>query len=122
MLHVSLVGLSLSLFFWGGIAMWQGKAIQSYIWQRRIPDSIDSILFISGVGLAYVLGFSPWHDSWLLVKLIALVAYIALGFMALRKGSSTMWLKRTCFILALFTATYMIAIAHSKLLFPWSVL
>jgi len=101
--------------------MWQQKSLPSYDWKRRIPDTIDSVLFISGVSLAYMLGFAPWHDSWLLVKLAALLLYIALGIMALR-GASAVWLKRTCFILALLTVTYMIAIAHSKIIEPWQML
>ena len=101
--------------------MWQGKSLQSYTWKRQIPDTIDSVLFISGVSLAYVFGFAPWCDSWLFAKLIALLMYIVFGFMALREGS-VLWLKRTCFMLALLTATYMIGIAHNKVIEPWYML
>ncbi len=101
--------------------MWQEKDIQSYAWKRRIPDSIDSVLFISGMSLAYILGFAPWVDSWLLVKLLALLIYIGFGFMALREGSA-LWLKRVCFIFALITITYMITIAHNKVIYPWHIL
>jgi len=100
--------------------MWQGKGLLSYTWKRRIPDTIDSVLLISGVSLAYIFGFAPWYDSWLLIKLAALLIYIVFGFMALREGS-VLWLKRTCFIFALITATYIIFIAHSKLICPYSI-
>lgn len=118
MLHISLVSLSLSLFVWRGIYMWRETPIQSHIWKRSVPDMLDSLLLISGISLAYVLGFAPWHDSWLLVKLIGLIVYILLGVMALRE-SEMLWLKRTYFMSALLVATYMIAVAHSQLVLPW---
>jgi len=118
--HVSLVGLSLSLFVWRGIYMWRDRPIQSRMWRRKFPDIIDSLLLISGASLAYMLGFTPWHDCWLLMKLFAVFVYILLGFMAFREIDS-LWLKRIYFILALFTAIYVIAIAHSHVLSPWSI-
>jgi len=91
------------------------------MWKRILPDIIDSLLLMSGASLAYILGFAPWYDSWLLIKLIAVLVYIGLGFMALRELES-LWLKRMYFILSLLTAMYVIAIAHSKLIFPWNML
>lgn len=120
-LHVSVVVLSLSLFVWRGIYMWRGIPIQSRMWRRNFPDMIDSLLLISGGSLAYIFGFTPWHDSWLLIKLIAVLVYIGLGFMAFRELGS-LWTKRTYFILSLLIAIYVIAIAHSKLIFPWNML
>jgi len=88
------------------------------MWRRKLPDVIDSLLLISGASLAYMLGFAPWHDSWLLVKLVAILVYIGLGFMALRELGS-LWMKRICFVLSLFIALYVIAVAHHKLILPW---
>lgn len=121
MLHISLISLSLSLFVWRGIYMWREIPIQSHMWKRKIPDMIDTLLLISGIYLAYILGFAPWHDSWLLIKLIGLIVYIFLGILALREAE-TLWLKRIYFISALLVATYMIAVAHSKLILPWAMM
>jgi len=118
MLHISLVSLSLSLFIWRGMYMWGEITIQSHMWKRIIPDMIDTLLLISGIGLAYILGFAPWHDDWLLIKLVGLMVYIFLGFMALRE-SGVLWLKRMYFMLALLVATYMIAVAHNQSVLPW---
>ncbi|MDQ6957446.1 MAG: SirB2 family protein [Mariprofundaceae bacterium] len=118
MLHISLVSLSLSLFVWRGMYMWREAPIRLHVWKRMIPDMIDTLLLISGISLTYILGFSPWHDDWLLIKLVGLIVYIFLGIMALRE-SETLWLKRAYFMLALLVATYMIAVAHSQSVFPW---
>lgn len=121
MLHISLISLSLFLFVWRGIHMWREIPIQSHMWKRKIPDTIDTLLLISGISLAYILGFAPWHDTWLLIKLIGLIVYMLLGILALRKAEK-LWLKRTYFILALLVATYVIAVAHSKLILPWAMI
>ena len=117
-LHVSLVVLSLSLFIWRGISMWQGRELQSLLWKRRIPDAIDSSLLLSGVALAYTLGFAPWSDNWLLTKLVALVVYILLGYLALRE-SAVLPVRRASFVLALCTAAYIITVAYHKAAIPW---
>jgi len=91
------------------------------MWKRILPDTIDSLLLLSGASLAYIFGFAPWHDSWLLIKLIAVLVYISLGFMAFREHES-LWLKRTYFILALCIASYVIAVAYSQLILPWHIL
>lgn len=120
-LHVSLVCLSLFLFVWRGICMWRRIPIQSHTWKRSVPDMIDSLLLISGISLAYILSVTPWHDDWLFMKLVGLIVYIVLGIMALRERE-ILWRKRTYFMLALLTAIYMVAVAHSKLIFPWTML
>ena len=117
-LHVSLVVLSLSLFIWRGISMWQGRMLQSPLWKRRIPDAIDSSLLLSGMALAYTLGFAPWSDNWLLIKLVALVVYILLGYLALRENTLPI-VRQACFILALCTAAYIITVAYNKASIPW---
>jgi len=101
--------------------MWQEKAIQSRLWQRTIPDTVDSLLLLSGASLAYILGFAPWHNDWLLVKLIAVLVYISLGFLAFREHER-LWRKRACFILALCIASYVIGVAYSQLVLPWQML
>ncbi|MDQ6967734.1 MAG: SirB2 family protein [Mariprofundaceae bacterium] len=115
-LHISFVSLSLLLFVCRGVYMWLGKPIHSYMWKRSIPDIIDSLLLLSGISLAYILGFAPWNDNWLLVKLIAIAGYILFGFLALN-GDLTPRFKRSFFILALVTVTYIIFVAHSKSLY-----
>ncbi|MDQ6954064.1 MAG: SirB2 family protein [Mariprofundaceae bacterium] len=117
LLHIGLVTLSLLFFLWRGLQMWQARTLKSHFWRRSFPDSIDTALLISGVALAYMWGFSPRNDSWLLVKLMAVLCYIFLGIMALR-DSDNLCLKRIYFILALITAAYIISIAHTKLICP----
>jgi len=116
-LHIGLVALSLSLFLWRGLYMWKEQALTSHFWRRRLPDSIDTALLMSGIALAYTWGFSPWHHDWLLIKIIAICCYIIFGIMALRKSGS-LYSKRVFLLLALITAAYIITVVHTKLICP----
>src|SRR5690606_14600401 len=55
---------------------------------RTLPHLVDTILLISAVWMALMLGLTPANAPWLLAKIIGLVAYIGLGAIALRPGRS----------------------------------
>lgn len=88
-LHLLLVAASVLLFvarFGMKLqceAMLQKKAI------KILPHVIDTFLLISGVVIAVKLGFKPSEQPWLMSKLLLLVAYIVLGFIALKKPMTT---------------------------------
>lgn len=54
------------------------------------PHVIDTFLLLSGIGLILVTGFVPFTSSapWLTEKLTCVLAYIALGFFALKIGKN----------------------------------
>ena len=81
--HVSFVILSLSLFLVRGLAMLQGRRMSSRLW-RILPPAVDSLLLACGIGLVLLLGLDPLRTPWLGVKLLGVVAYIALGIAAFR--------------------------------------
>jgi len=119
LLHVSLVGLSLLLFIWRGLRMWVENPIVGRVARRVLPDTVDTLLLISGITLAYSMQFAPWQDSWLAAKLLALFLYIVFGFIALDRPVS-LWIKRSSFLIALLTVLYIVAVAHTMQAVPWS--
>jgi len=118
-LHVTLVVVSLLLFVWRGARMWRGRPACGRLLHRILPDSVDTLLLGSGVLLAYALHVAPWQDAWLAAKLIAIVLYILLGFIAFRHRGSV-WINRTSFIIALMTVVYIVAVAHTMQPWPWA--
>jgi len=56
---------------------------------------------------------SPVGQPWLIAKLLALLAYIGLGMVALRYGG-TRRIRGTAWLLALATAAYIVSVAFSK--------
>jgi len=111
--HVSLAMLAGMLFLGRGLHIWQGRRIESLLWRRIVPDSIDSMLLLSGLTMVLLHGWNPLAHAWLAVKLTAVLAYIALGFVALRPGVSP-WLRRTSFVAALMIFGYIVAVAYFK--------
>jgi len=119
LLHVSLVGLSLLLFFWRGLHMWVGRPVSGKVARRILPDTVDTLLLVSGIVLAYSMQFAPWQDAWLAAKLLAVLLYIVFGFIALVDTASR-WIKRSSFLIALLTVLYIVAVAHTMQVAPWA--
>ncbi len=77
--HVTCAVISASFFVVRALWMLQGSSRLQLLWVRIAPHVIDTLLLLSGVYLA-----SLWDwATWILVKLVAVVIYIVLGFVAL---------------------------------------
>ncbi len=62
------------------------SALLQQRWMRTWPHFVDTLLLLSGLWMAINLQLHPGNSHWLGAKLLALLAYIALGFVALRLG------------------------------------
>lgn len=69
---------------------------------KIFPHINDTCLLLSGIGLIMVTGFIPFTPAapWLSDKLMCVLAYIALGFFALKLGGNK-WLRTFAFLGAL---------------------
>ena len=114
--HRSLAFLTITIFIWRGVYVWRNQPMQR-IYRRLIPDFIDVLLLSSGILLTILLGFAPWQDTWLAVKLSMVVCYIIAGFFAFRKGS--IMVQRSAFFLSLLLFVYVVSIAHTMNPTPW---
>ena len=99
-LHIACAGLALGLFVWRGHAMWQERPVRAILWRRIIPDSIDTVLMVTGISLIVMLEQYPFVETWITVKLALLLAYIGLGFVALDLGKSIR-IRKIAWLLAL---------------------
>ena len=117
-LHMSCAILSLTLFIWRGTMMWIGRPLQKKMWRRTLPDGVDTLLLVTGITMAVLIGASPMADSWLAAKLIALLVYIGLGTVAFRFGR-TMLVKRASFVAALAVFGYIVSVARTMQPWPW---
>ncbi len=80
---------------------------------RIIPHVVDSLLLLTALVMLFLSDWSVLTDSWLQVKLLALLIYIVLGMLALR------FVKRKVFrlaswLLALLVFAYMVMVALYK--------
>jgi uncharacterized membrane protein SirB2 len=109
-LHVTTVVITFGLFVTRGIWMLTDSPRLQARWVKILPHLNDTILLASGIGLAVLLGQYPFVNGWLTAKLIALLAYIGLGAIALKRGK-TRSIRVTAFIMALAVFAYLVAVA-----------
>ena len=115
--HVSCVALSLSGFALRGWGMWRQVAWLEARTVRILPHLVDTGLLATGVWLALRIQQYPFTHAWLSAKLAALIGYILLGSIALRRGRSAR-VRRAAFIAALALAAYLVAVARTRDVLP----
>jgi uncharacterized membrane protein SirB2 len=80
---------------------------------RVVPHVVDTVLLASAIWLAWAIGQAPFVHGWLTAKVLALVAYIALGRLALRPGRPR-GVRGAAFAAALATAAYIVSVALTR--------
>lgn len=120
-LHLGSVLLSYSLFFLRGLWVLRASPVMQQRWVKIVPHLIDSVLLGSAIALAVLLGISPFVAPWLAAKIIALLLYIVLGSIALKRGKTRrMQLIAWLAAQAVFFYIALTALAHDPM--PWRVL
>ncbi|MBU1214725.1 MAG: SirB2 family protein [Gammaproteobacteria bacterium] len=116
-IHLSAVITSFALFFLRGIWLLRSSPIMQQRWVKIVPHSIDTVLLLSAIVLAWQLGFSPLNSPWLAAKIVALLVYIGLGMLAFR-FARTKAQRLTAWLCALLVFGYIVAAAvtHDPLL------
>jgi len=114
--HIFVVLLSGALF-----ALRGGFALAGARWPQALPVkwssyAIDTALLTAAMMLLTILPWSLFANGWLLAKVCMIVAYVALGVLAMRPRR-TRRARALYYVAALlaFAAIYGIARAHS----PW---
>jgi uncharacterized membrane protein SirB2 len=109
-LHLCTIGLTLALFVLRGIWMMRQSPRLQARWVRIAPHLNDSLLLASGISLAILTRQYPLVNSWLTAKLFALILYIVLGTLALKRGR-TQSQRIAAWLAALLVFGYMVAVA-----------
>ena len=112
-LHVLCAALTLVSFTTRGIWMWRDAPQLQRRWVRVVPHIVDTVLLASAGTLVVITHQYPGPVAWLNAKLAALVLYIALGTVALRRGRS-MTVRRGAFVAALCVFLYIVLVALTR--------
>jgi len=112
--HVSCAIMSLTFFVVRGFWMLTDSSKLQISIVRILPHIVDTVLLASALLLTVILEQYPFLNSWLTAKLFALVIYIILGTIALKRGR-TKRIKIIAFIssIAVFTYIVLVAISHN---------
>lgn len=112
-LHMGCAALSGSLFLLRGVWMLRASPMLQRRWVRVAPHCIDTALLASALVLVFWSGQYPFAQSWLGAKVVALLLYIALGAIALKRRSAP------ALFAALLTFGYIVAVAVTRQVIPF---
>jgi uncharacterized membrane protein SirB2 len=85
-LHVAAAAASISLFLVRGFWMMTDSPRLQSRFARLVPHVVDTLLLASAIGLVLTIGQYPFAAPWLTAKVLAVLVYIVLGSIALKRG------------------------------------
>jgi uncharacterized membrane protein SirB2 len=115
-LHLACAALSIGGFVLRGVWMLRASPLLKARLTRILPHVNDTLLFGAGLWLMVTTRQVPDQHPWLTAKLIAIVVYILLGMVALKRGRSPR-IRAAAFVAALTTFGYIVAVALTRS--PW---
>ena len=111
--HVACAILSISGFALRGILMLADSPLLAARFARVAPHVVDTVLLASALWLSALIGQYPFVQGWLTAKVLALIAYIVLGTVALKRARSKA-ARTVAFALALCAAAYIVSVALTR--------
>jgi uncharacterized membrane protein SirB2 len=115
--HMTAALFSFVLFVTRGVWMLHASAMLQRGWVRTVPHVIDTVLLASAILLTLILAQYPFTHDWLTAKVVALLAYIGLGMVALRRGR-TRGVRIAAWLLALAVFLYIVSVAMTRSVIP----
>ncbi len=116
LVHMTCATLTVAGFL---LRLWwarQGSPLLRHPLTRILPHLNDTLLFAAGISMVLLLGQYPFQQSWLTAKLLALLAYILLGSLALKRGR-TPGGRAVAAVGAIVAVGYIVSVALTRS--PW---
>jgi uncharacterized membrane protein SirB2 len=112
-LHITCAALSGSFFLLRGIWMLRESPTLTQRWVKTLPHIIDTVLLGSALAMVFWSHQYPFVQTWLTAKVLALIAYIVLGTIALKRGKSKA-IRVCAFVAALMVFAYIVMVAVTR--------
>lgn len=112
-MHLGCAVLSISGFAARLMLMLSGSAALRAPLVRVVPHVVDTVLLGSALAMVWMLDVNPLVEPWLAAKILALVAYVILGVVALRAGR-TLAMRITAGVAALVVVGFIVSVALTK--------
>jgi uncharacterized membrane protein SirB2 len=112
-LHVTCVVITASGFLLRGFWMLTDSPRLNSPWVKVVPHVVDTLLLASAIALVVLTHQLPWEQSWVLAKILGLLAYIGFGMVALRRGR-TKALRVATWLAALVSFAYIVSVALTR--------
>jgi len=118
LVHMIAATLTIAGFVLRGFWMLSDSEKLQHPLVRILPHIIDTVFLLAGIGLIMTLHLPVLLPGWLQIKIAALLVYIVLGTIALKRGK-TKRIRAIAFVLALLTFAYVVGVALSKSAASW---
>jgi uncharacterized membrane protein SirB2 len=112
-IHIVCAVISMTGFIIRGVWMLAESPTLQRRWVRVAPHVVDTILLMSAIILAVNIQQYPGTHDWLTAKVIALLAYVVLGSIGLKRGR-TRPVRTTAWIAALLVFGYIVGVAVTR--------
>lgn len=112
-IHMTFAALSGTLFFVRGIWMLLESPLLQKRWISRSSYVIDTVLLGSAIIMMIWSSQYPFVQTWLTVKVLAVIAYIVAGAIALTRGK-TKNTRILAFVTALLLLAYVVKLALTR--------
>lgn len=119
LIHISCALISGLGFVLRGLWMLQDNPRLQARWVKIVPHCVDTLLLVSAITMAVHWQLSPLQQPWLAAKIGALLLYIGLGVIALKRGK-TKTIRASAWIMGLLCFGYIVSCAMTKS--PWGLL
>ena len=112
-LHITFAVISGSFFLLRGIWMLLDSSMLQQRWVKVVPHVVDTLLLTTALVMVFWSGQYPFVQAWLTAKVVALIVYIGLGTMALKRGR-TKAARVGALLAALAVFAYIVAVALTR--------
>jgi uncharacterized membrane protein SirB2 len=112
-LHVTCVAISGAGFVFRGALMLRETPWLRRPWLRIAPHVNDTLLLAGALAMIFISGQYPFVEGWLTAKVFGLIAYIALGSVALKAGR-TKPTRTLAWLAAIGVFAYVVSVALTK--------
>ena len=112
-IHLVSAALSFGGFVLRGFWMLRASPLLAHKLTRILPHIVDTVLLGSAILLAINIHQYPGVHGWLTAKVLALLAYIVLGSIALKRGR-TRTIRITAWLAAMLVFLYIVSVALTR--------
>jgi len=120
-MHMGMAYLSISFFIFRSILSVTGAGLLQHKLIKILPHIIDSFLLLFAGHLMMTIQQYPFADTWLTAKLVALIAYIIVGTIAIKRGKTAV-IRLWASIIAVAIFAYILGVAKSHNVMSWLAL
>ena len=117
-LHIGMAYLSISLFILRSSLSVAGSPLLQHKVVKILPHLVDTFLLLFAILLMITIKQYPFADTWLTAKLIALLFYIGIGTIAIKRGKTAV-LRLWASIIAVMIFTYILGVAKTHHALSW---